>query len=917
MPRTRLVAVLLLSAVLLVRAVPGFSAEAGIVGLVVDGAGKPVPDAEVRAIPGGILAGLGNEPDQAHRTRTGVSGRFRLPLASGRYDLAASHPGYAPALLSVTSSAGKSPEVRLVLGKSHSVTGTVTDSLGKPVPGAEVELTRFPREEDRWSQLSPPDQGLYRARTDPAGRFEVRDLPAAWFDLRVEHPDFVPLKREGVVVEDGPGRVDLGRLSLQAGRTVAGIVVDDKGLPLANTAIWVREDARSAAEDHAFLQQGPRQVTGPDGRFKIPHLTEEKAGLLLYACRRDRSQFQQDLDQPLREPFRIVLPSSERLTGRVVDPDGCPIPGASVGAQLTGFVPSDLIDVNNPCPWTDQSASATTDAEGRFVLEPLVPGMFQVWVTADGFPRYRQKWVEVGGGKGLRRLDVVLQWGGAVSGRLLTAAGAPASGVAVSASCPGSDAHASTDAAGKYRLAGLPLGKTCSLSAYSGRLGAVERRVEVQPGESHVVDLRLERPTANEDTPVKIHGRVVGPHGEPVAGAQVDFLSWRGGETLSTDPDGSFAVEMDGPAADARLSAWKEGYAWSPEIQAGTEREVVIRLERPITLTGRILGLDPEEISQATVAAKGPPGVVPRSIVYPDGSYRVTDLGPGEWTVIAGTRRGEASGRVTLQPGQRSATLDISLPDRFWVSGRVLGPDGEGIAGARIRFDNDEIRSGADGSFEILLANGSYEISAMGPDDAAGDLAATWLPQPVVVADAPVDGIEIEMRKGLVLRGCIPGLLPSERPWILVSNGKTGRNPLTGPGGCYRVSDLGPGDWTITARLSDVYPGGESREIERRLTLSPEAPETELDFDFFLGSRSLTVRLAGAGKSRSPFSMKLLRADGATVTDFIAPGEDGAFHIGRLREGSYQILIFDEQGSIQVDDLVDLSRDRDLAVEVP
>ena len=96
--------------------------------------------------------------------------------------------------------------------------------------------------------------------------------------------------------------------------------------------------------------------------------------------------------------------------------------------------------------------------------------------------------------------------------------------------------------------------------------------------------------------------------------------------------------------------------------------------ERPraITLTGRILGLAPEEIPQAYVAAHGSRGVIPRSIVYPDGTYRVTGLGPGAWTVTAGTRQRAVTGKVTLQPGQRSANLDISLPDRFPASGRRL-----------------------------------------------------------------------------------------------------------------------------------------------------------------------------------------------------------------------------------------------------
>jgi len=849
MSRTRLATVLLLSAALLVRAAPGFSAEAGITGLVVDGAGKPVPGAEVRAASGGILAGLPDERGEAQRTRAGASGRFRLSLAPGTYHLAASHPGYAPALLSVSLSAGESPEVGLVLGKSYSVTGRITDAVGRPVRGAEVELTRFPRDLDRWSQSSAPDQGLYRARTDAAGHFEVRDLPATWLDLRVEHPDFVPLKREGIVVEAGTGRLDLGRLSLKAGRTVAGIVVDDKGLPLAGTAIWVRVDARSAAEDNAFRQRGPRQVTGPDGRFAIPHLPENE-GFLLYACRHDRSQFQQDLDPPLAEPLRIVLPSSGRLPGRIVDPDGHPVPGAYVGALLAGFVPSDLVDLGDPCPWLAQNPSAVTDAAGSFVLEPIAAGTFEVWATTGGSPEYRQKWVAVGGEEGLRRLDVVLQRGKAASRQGPAATGAPAS-------------------------------RTAAPVSGSGR--------------------------------VEIHGRVVGPHGEPIAGALIDA---RGRQNLFTGLDGSFAAALDEePGGGVTLAAWKDGYAES-EIRARPGKEAVIRLERAITLTGRILGLDPEEISQASVTAQGYPGATPRSIVYPDGTYRVADLGPGEWTVTARTRQRAVTGKVTFQPGQRSATLDFPLPDRFPVGGRVLGPDGEGVAGARIRIDVDEIRSREDGSFEIQLMNGSYEITAMGPGDAAGGLAEARLPQPVVVEDAPVEGIEVQLSKGLVLQGCIPGLLPGETPSIQVSNGKTGHIPVIGPDGCYRVSDLGPGDWTLTAELRDVYPGGEEREIERLLALSPDVPETTLDLDFSLGSRTLTVHPAGAGKP-GDLSMKLLLPDGTSLIESMAPGEDGAFHVGRLREGSYRVQIRDDQGQLRLDEPTDLSTDRDLVVEAP
>lgn len=559
------------------------------------------------------------------------------------------------------------------------IVGLVVDGAGKPVPGAEVELTRYSPEENRWPLPSPADQGLYRARTDAAGRFEVRDLPASWFDLRIEHPDFAPLKREGIVVEAGSGRVDLGRLALKTGRTVAGIVVDDKGLPLAGTEIWVREDARSAAQDRAFHDRGPRQVTGPDGRFSVPHLADEKEGLLLYACRPDRSQFKQDLDQPLPEPFQIVLPASRRLSGRVVDADGRPVPAAQVGAQRAGLVPSDILDVNDPCPQSDQNPSATTDAEGRFVLEPLAAGTFEVRATAAGFLDYHQIILEIGGEKGLRSFDVVLQRGIAVS------------------------------------------------------------------------------------------GRVLGPGGEGIAGARV----WFGRD--------------------------------QPED------------EHPYS------------------------------------------------------------------------------------------------------YDVHETRSREDGSFEILLVNGSYEVGALGPegpDDAAGGLAEVRLPQPVVVADAPVDGIEIPMQRRLVLRGCVPGLLPDEAPSILITKGNIGRAPQTGPDGCYQVSDLSPGEWRINARLAGASPGAAGREIERRVTLSPDVPETRLDLDFSLGDRTLTIHPTGAGTSGDLY-MNLLLPDGTNaLNETIVPGQDGAFHISQLREGSYRIQI-SNTGKIRVDETVDLSTDREIVVEMP
>ncbi|HEY2292255.1 MAG TPA: carboxypeptidase-like regulatory domain-containing protein, partial [Thermoanaerobaculia bacterium] len=607
--------------------------------------------------------------------------------------------------LGLSAASSAEPASGPVAEKDRSITGTVTDPAGRPLPGAEIELTRalggFPA--CCGSLHDQEHQEAHHARTGPTGRFEVRGLPASWFDPRIDHPDFAPLTRNGINVPDAAGAVDVGRLTLDAGRKVDGIVVDGEGRPRAGTAIWIRSTERGS-EGYPFIRRGPRQVTGADGRFSI-HV-EPKGLFELYACGRDRSRLIQTLDET-PNPLWIVLPASGHVPGRVVDPEGRPVPGARVSAAMEAVgPPSDVIDLYNPCPQTNSNALATTDAKGRFVLEPIAQGVFWVWVSADNFAPYLQKGAQLGGTGGLRNLDVVLRRGASLTGQIRTVTGAPVPGASVRVSCEEGGSDTSTGPDGRYRLGSLPPGGTCHLSASADRFSRTEAFVEIKAAESHL-DLRLQ--------PIKtmeIRGRVIGPVGEPVAGAGVESRGALDGGKSLTAPDGSFTVETFAGSSDCALSVWKEGYAayrsQRVPCDEAAAKEAVIRLERALTLTGRLLHLDPEQLATAQVSAGNDSFYTPRSSVSPDGTYRIGDLGPGEWKVSAVAGRRIVEGQVTLRRGQEDATLDLSFHSQFPVRGHVFGPDGEGIAGAWLGFSgadyfSDQVSTQADGSFEILL----------------------------------------------------------------------------------------------------------------------------------------------------------------------------------------------------------------------
>ncbi len=623
------------------------------------------------------------------------------------------------------------------------------------------------------------------------------------------------------------------------------------------------------------------------------------------------------------------MPASGRLPGRIVDSEGRPVPGALVAvARVAAEPPSDVIDPYAPCPQTYSSASATTDAEGRFVLEPIAQGVFGVRISADDFVPYIQPEARLGGAGGPRSLDVVLRRGASLTGQVRSATGAPLPGANIRLSCPDGGSSALTGPDGRYRLSGLSSGGKCRLSASKYRFNEAQETVGIKAAVNHHLDLQLVPAQT-----VEIHGRVIGPAGEPVAGAKVESPgAFEGGENL-TGLDGSFTVEAYAGSSDCALSVGKEGYApyRSPSVpcdKAGAT-EAVIRLERPLTLTVHLLNrdLDPEQLLNVHVYAENDLFSTPSSSVSPDGNYRIEDLGPGEWKVSAVLGRRFVEDQVTLRPGQEGATLDLSFRSQFPVRGRVFGPEGEGIAGALLDFPgagsfSNQVLTQADGSFEILLENGSYEVKARGPNTPAQDHWSIDLP-PITVADAPLEGIDVHLKRGVALHGCIPGLLPDDQLGIFASRQGTTWVPWIEADGCYRFKNLEPGDWSITARLDTrcrncrfMSGDGRDRKIESHVTVAAGDSETALDLDFALGDRTLTVRPAGADKP-SELCLRLFLPDGGALVERACQERDGAFRVPRLRAGDYQIQIMDQKDKVLLTRSIELTSDQENMVEVP
>jgi protocatechuate 3,4-dioxygenase beta subunit len=426
-------------------------------------------------------------------------------------------------------------------------------------------------------------------------------------------------------------------------------------------------------------------VSGADGRFVArsvdPYSTVEvcRDGFLV-----------ETLPRPLgARPAEVVLHPVSRISGRVLAPDGSPVPGAAVSALDPGWEPGDLVfddlPAPRPCPRSEPSPETSTDAQGRFTLEPLRPGRYDVSATAPGYRKSSSgRHLDLGTGEELADVEVRLVPGAVVHGRVATPAGAPIAGAQVSS--PDDRASARTDAEGAYRLTGVSPGQR-GIGAEVHEDGIVSRStwepIEVAPGENRL-DFTLP-PQGRE-----VRGRVLAPDDTPVAGALLHPESAcpeRSVPRPHTAADGSFVTHL--PAGTHRLVATLAGYSPGAIDLPGEEPVggAVIHLAADHGLSGRLLGAPAGtryqgEVALERVEESQQPCRFDLSM-EPDGRFRFGGLWPGEWKVTVMAGGPVLQSQVKLQR-EMEAYLYLDVRPKLEVRGRVIDGEGDPVAGAQV-----------------------------------------------------------------------------------------------------------------------------------------------------------------------------------------------------------------------------------------
>ena len=461
----------------------------------------------------------------------------------------------SPGWMKVHLEPGESRQLDVVLEDGIRVHGRVTDATtGAPIAGAELS--------HGWTFRR-------MVTTDADGRFEMPGFGASGvYDIHVRADGYGRTETADMDLDDLHEELELD-FALMPGRRVLGRVVDGAGRPVIDAYVAAVSNLYDESDrGNALWSQGTQRSdwrstrTAGDGTFAIGSLRPDTRHALLV---RADGYGVAVVDFPADEHELGVidvgdvrLASPIVLAGRVRDQHGQPVPRAHV--ELTGDPAGRFALSGRDEPWFTgyvDERSTVADDSGRFLFRAVAPGRYELHPERGREETGPAVVVVLEEGSGRRDVDLEIQRGLAISGRVEGPFGDDVNQVVVSVTGPGGEMAGMRVVRpdgtfvvkgldpGTYSLVARPLK---GVDAAGGRSLRASEPAVVDAGSSDVL-LRLREASV-------IAGRVVDRNGEGVARAIVtarDASGQKVGGTFTSDlgrfeidvaPAGRFTVEV-------------------------------------------------------------------------------------------------------------------------------------------------------------------------------------------------------------------------------------------------------------------------------------------------------------------------------------------------------------------------------------
>ncbi|WP_236605422.1 carboxypeptidase regulatory-like domain-containing protein [Sandaracinus amylolyticus] len=631
-------------------------------------------------------------------------------------------------------------------------------------------------------------------------------------------------------------------------RELAGRVVDPEGRGVPEARVQaVREDV-----DGDVM----REVrSGADGAFVLSELPTGRWTLRASASGFGASATVRDVPGS-SEALVLTIAPVARVAGQVMGIDGAPVSGAEIVLAGSGVWPARTMQ---------------TGADGRFVLEDVPPGVYEVQAHAStgAAPPRRGLVIEAGG---RAYLTFHLEPGATMVGQVIDGeTDAPIAGAQIVVA-EGELAIAPralrSNGEGAFRVAGLASGDhhvTVHAEGYVPVVGA-----RWTPGEP--LRLTMERGAV-------LSGIVLDARRRPVEGARLEVL----GESGDRQP-----IAMDGASVAFRAEVFRaheQALGAGPPASLGA-LEVTSDVP-PIPLAPAAYEAPVELASTSAPAAPRMGAIASGFVTASDGTFRIEGVPPGHVQLVA-RKAGFAPGsseRVWVGAGRERDRIEIVLEPSGRIEGEVVDERGDEVASAMIEHRSDAepwprvTVSDASGRFVLEDVAGAVTIRAnvagRAPVQVRVDVSAGGRERVRVVLPAPgpsIEGRTVDERGREVasVQVRVESMAPGESAPRVVFSDERGR---------FAIDDAPPGPWRVSADHADYAQGD------------------PVDLDTIEGELRVVVR-AGAnvrgrvvdamsGEAIEGASIVIERAEGPPLSRDTRSDAEGSFVIPRAVPASY------------------------------
>lgn len=569
----------------------------------------------------------------------------------------------------------------------------------------------------------------------------------------------------------------------------------------------------------------------------------------------------------------ITLARGALVSGIVLDPTGAPAAGARVTVESNSTFGM-FWGRNN-----DEEEKILTDEQGKWQIKAISAGTYRFRARHEKFAPGLSAPVTVDGKTPKEDVEIRLEEGSSLSGKVVSKEGNPVPSALVSV---GKDSRepfswepnrkAFTNDKGEFLIEGLGKSPHQVVASFEEVFSDVIP-VDLSNGDVKDVTLLL-------DQDGSITGVVVTSKGEPVSDAEVmgtpqNFAdnrnTWRlrGFPRTVSDPDGNFVLR--GLSVDevfvlsASTPNQESATPWNDREKATMaktgDQNVRIVLQEFGSIKGKVAFSDGSIPKSYQVSA----GWNDRTTFSnEDGSFEIQKVNPGKVkiTVSGSGIKQTTSPQIEVTAGSVTDAGTITVEKGRAIRGKVYAQDGTPVggatvmAGARIAGDGAKLSDNprAQSRQTVSLEDGSFEVGGLGPDEFYLVADHPTLGRSAMLK-LPASEADVSQDLSLLPTGALEGKVTYNNgpaPAMLSLTSQDARGVIfrvrSGEDGLYRFDKLATGTYYLTASRVSMGGGRFSQGGAYTITVTVKDGETtKYDLDIPSGvTVSITPTLDGA-----------------------------------------------------------------------